>query len=103
VASTTDNAGIPDGNPFAGLLEVAVSPYLGATIGLTGNSDTAWYVLAGPGDFSVVEVAFLNGRNTPTIETGDMDFNMLGLVQRCILDFGIAFLEPKGGVKSAGA
>ena len=32
-----------------------------------------------------------------------MDANQLGIVLRVVFDFGVGFLEPKGGVKSAGA
>jgi hypothetical protein len=103
VIDGTATAAQPDGNPWRGFLDVVSSPFLGATIGLTGNSDTAWYVLAEPGDYAIIEVAFLDGRNVPTVQTADLDFNVLGIQMRVIFDFGVAFLEPKGGVKSAGA
>jgi hypothetical protein len=45
----------------------------------TGNSAKAWYLLADPNDLPVIEMAFLNGKEAPTIETADADFNMLGI------------------------
>ena len=76
--------------------------YLGVTLGLTGNSDTAWYLLVGPGDFAIIDVAFLDGRQMPTVETADMDFNKLGIQMRGYHDWGVAFHEKRGGIKSAG-
>jgi hypothetical protein len=103
VATTTANTPLPDGNPWRGSLEVVRSAYLGATVGLTGNSDTAWYVLAGPGDFSIMQVGFLDGRQAPMVESAELDFDRLGIAMRVVHDWGVAFLEPKGGIKSAGA
>lgn len=103
VGSTTANTLLPSNNVWAGFLSVVASPYLGVTVGLTGSSDTAWYVLAGPGDFSVIDVAFLNGQVTPHVESAEMDFDVLGMQWRVYSDWGVAMLEPKGGVKSNGA
>jgi hypothetical protein len=45
----------------------------------TGYSTTAWYLLANPDDLPVIEVAFLNGRETPVVESADADFDTLGV------------------------
>ena len=103
VGSTTANTLLPDGNPWRGLAEAVQSPFLGATHGLTGNSDIAWYLLTGPGPYSIIDVAFLDGMQTPTIQQGETDFNTLGMQLRCFWDWGVAFLEFRGGVKSAGS
>jgi len=39
-------------------------------------------MLADANDLPVIEVAFLNGQEGPTIETAEADFNVLG-VQTC--------------------
>lgn len=102
VATTTANAGLPDGNPFAGMFEVVSSPYMQDST-LTGNSNAAWYLLADPEDVPVLEVAFLNGVEIPMVEIGDMDFTMLGMLVRGVYDFGFELQEFRGGVRSAGS
>ncbi len=71
--------------------------------GYTGNSATAWYLLNDPGYLSTVAVSFLNGQETPTVESADADFNTLGVQFRGYHDFGVDFAEYLGGVKSKGA
>ena len=68
----------------------------------TGNSGKAWYLLADPNDMPVIEVAFLNGQQMPTVESADADFNTLGIQMRGYHDFGVAKQEPRGGVKMKG-
>jgi len=48
------------------------------------------------------EVAFLNGQESPTIETAEADFSRLGIQMRGYHDFGVALQDPKGGVKAKG-
>ncbi|CAN5463060.1 hypothetical protein BH11PLA2_BH11PLA2_51710 [soil metagenome] len=91
------------GNPWAERFEPLPVPYLGTAFGLTGSSNTGWYLMVEPGDFSPVEVAFLNGQQVPTVETAELDFNRLGIQMRAYHDFGVSFLEHRGGVFSLGA
>jgi hypothetical protein len=97
----TTNAKTPVGNPHVGRFRVEVSRYL-ANAQYTGNSSKAWYLLAEPVDLPVIEVAFLNGQESPTIETAEADFNQLGIKMRGYHDFGVALQDPRGGVKSKG-
>jgi hypothetical protein len=92
----------PIGNPHAGKFAPVVCPYL-SNASYTGNSSTAWYLLADPQTLPVIEIAFLNGVETPTVETADADFSVLGIQMRGFHDFGVAKQEYRGGVKSAGA
>ncbi|MBI5864858.1 MAG: hypothetical protein HZB38_10185 [Planctomycetes bacterium] len=101
IRDTTANAKFPVANPHAGKFRVEVSRYLSNTQ-YTGFSDKAWYLLADPTDLPVIETAFLNGQESPTIETADADFNVLGVQMRGYHDFGVALQEPRGGVKSKG-
>lgn len=89
-------------NPFAGMFKAHVSAYL-SNAALSGSSSTAWYLLANPADLAVIEVAFLNGVEEPTVETAEADFNTLGIQMRGFHDFGVAKQEYRGGVKSKGA
>ena len=50
----------------------------------------------------MIEVAFLNGQEAPTIETAEADFNVLGVQMRGYHDFGVALQDFRGGVKSKG-
>jgi hypothetical protein len=102
IGTTTANTPLPDGNPWAGMFRVVDSAYLQDT-SITGNSTVAWYLLADPNDVPVIEVAFLNGVEMPTIESADADFNMLGVQFRGYHDFGVAKQEYRGGVRSAGS
>jgi hypothetical protein len=98
---TTANAKYPITNPHQGKFRVEVSRYL-ANASYTGNSSKAWYLLADPIDLPVIEVAFLNGQESPTIETADADFNVLGVQMRGYHDFGVALQDFRGGLKSKG-
>lgn len=89
-------------NPHAGKWDVIVSPYLNAQ-GISGSSSTAWYVMADPADLAAVEIAYLNGNSTPTIETAQMDFATLGVQMRGYFDFGVALVDPRAAVMSKGA
>ena len=68
-----------------------------------GGSATAWYLLADPNDIAAIEVAFLFGRETPVVETSDMEFNRLGMAMRAYFDFGCNKQEYRAGVKLKGA
>ena len=98
---TTASTKYPVANPHQGKFRVEVSRYL-ANTHYTGASDKAWYLLADAADLPVIEVAFLNGQESPTIETAEADFNVLGVQMRGYHDFGCALQDPKGGVRCKG-
>jgi hypothetical protein len=54
-------------------------------------------------DIAVIETCFLNGKETPTVESADADFNTLGMQFRGYFDFGVNNQDVRGGVKSKGA
>jgi len=102
VNETTDtNKPKPAVNPHAGKWQPVASPYLNAQ-GITGGSAKAWYLLANPADVAAIEIAYLRGKRTPTIETGDTDFNTLGMQWRGYFDFGVAMQDHRAAVKSKG-
>ena len=98
---TASSTKFPVANPHQGKFRVEVSRYL-ANTSYTGNSSKAWYLLAEPSDLPMIEVAFLNGQEAPTIETADADFNVLGIQMRGYHDFGCALQDPRGAIKSKG-
>ncbi|MCC6910379.1 MAG: hypothetical protein IT430_20785 [Phycisphaerales bacterium] len=91
----------PVANPHAGKFRPVRSSYL-SNAQYTGNSTKAWYLLADPNDMPVIEVAFLNGQQMPTVESADADFNTLGIQMRGYHDFGVAKQEPRGGIRMKG-
>ncbi len=101
IRDTTASTKYPIANPHQGKYRVEVSRYLG-NARYTGNSTKAWYLLADPADLPLIEVAFLNGQEAPTIETAEADFNYLGIQMRGFHDFGAALQDPRAGIKSKG-
>lgn len=97
-----DGDAVPNSNPHTGKFDNTVSPWLNNQ-GLEGSSDSAWYLFGPAGDAAVMEVGFLDGKTQPTIESGETDFNTLGMQMRGYFDFGVTMKDHRGGVKSAGA
>ena len=82
----------PDRNVLAGRYQVVSTSYL--------SSAEDYYLLASPADLPVMEVAFLNGVQSPIVETAEADFNTLGVQMRGYFDFGVAKAEYLAGVKA---
>ncbi len=101
-SSGAGTAKFTTGNPHAGKFKVVRSSYL-SNSNLTGYSTTAWYLLGDPADLPVIEVAFLNGKQVPTVESAEADFNVLGIQHRGYYDFGVSKQEYRAGVKSTGS
>jgi hypothetical protein len=68
-----------------------------------GYSTDFWYLLASPTDLPVIEVAFLNGIETPTVEQADASFSTLGIEMRGYFDFGVKKQDYRAAVKSKNA
>jgi hypothetical protein len=71
--------------------------------GFTGNSATAWYLFRATSVYAAMVVSFLNGQQSPVVESADADFNTLGIQFRGYHDFGVDKAEYVAGVKSKGA
>jgi hypothetical protein len=50
-----------------------------------------------------VGIDYLRGNRTPTIESGEMDFDVLGMRWRGFFDFGVSLQDYRAAVKSNGA
>lgn len=96
-----NTAGQPDVNVFAGRFRVESSPYM-SNSAYTGYSAAAWYMLADPMDMPVIEIAALNGRVEPIVETADADFNVLGIQMRGKSSVGVNLQEYRAGVRADG-
>jgi len=92
----------PEANTFAGAYRLEVSSYLGNT-SYAGNSALAWYLLVEPADMACIKVVFLDGKQTPTVESAEADFDQLGIQIRAYHDFGVSKAEYRAGLKSKGA
>ena len=90
-SATATAGGVPERNVLAGRYDVVSSVYL--------TNTTDYYLLASPADLPVMEVAFLNGQQSPVVETAEADFNTLGVQMRGYFDFGCAKAEYLAGVK----
>lgn len=98
IASETDptgsNSRVP--NPVRNMVEVITDPRLDT------DSLTAWYLLADPAFAPTIEVAFLDGNQTPYLET-QMGFTIDGVTWKVRLDYGTAAVDWRTGYKNPGA
>ena len=79
-------------NVMRNILEPVTSPWLSGTKYWLFNSS-----------FPLVDVAFLNGRQTPVVETAEANFSQLGIEMRCYFDYGPSAGEYKAALYSTGA
>lgn len=92
----------PNKNIFQGRFKPVKSPFL-SNVTYAGFSTTAWWLLCEPGRLAAIEVAFLNGQESPTVQTAQANFNELGIDIRGFFDPGVAMQDFRAGVKSPGA
>jgi hypothetical protein len=85
-------------NPHSGKFEIISSPYLQSS-NYTGASSGNWYLMADPNRLAGFEIAFLSGKQHPTIESADADFNTLGIQFRGFIDFGVSAQEYRAALK----
>ncbi len=78
---------VSDGNTFANKYQPIVAEQLSDSA-YTGYSTTAWYMIGDKSKGSPVVVSFLNGQETPTVDSADADFHTLGIQFRGYHDFG---------------
>lgn len=65
-------------------------------------SGTAWYLFAEPAMEPVIEVAFLNGVQTPSLEQ-ETNFRTDGLSWKVVHKYGVGAVGYRGAIKNAGA
>ena len=64
-------------------------------------SETAWYLASNPNDCGTIEVSYLNGKDTPTLESA-VSFENLGMNFRIYMDYGVNILDYRGLYKNNG-
>lgn len=82
-------------------LKIVSSPYL-SNSKYAGSSEASWYLFGKPGVVDTFEIGYLKGKRTPTVERGDLDFNVLGIWFRVFFDIGIREQDHRGMVKATG-
>lgn len=94
----------PTGNSLRRAVSIEVEPRLnnGAKYG-TAASANHWYLFSAPSNAALV-VAFLQGKQSPTVEFFglDQDVNRLAASWRVYHDFGAALVDPRAAVRSKG-
>ncbi len=88
---TTASKNFTTGNPWRSKFKPVASAYL--------TNDDDYYLLADPQIAATIQVAFLNGQNGPVIESNPTSFDTFGIQYRAKFSFGVAFADPKAGVK----
>lgn len=89
-------------NPHAGRFEPLTTPYLNSQ-NIPGSSAATWFTFADPNTLPAMEIAYLRGMRTPTIETGQPDFDTLGIAMRGFWDFGVAKVDHRAANRSVGS
>ena len=79
-----------------GMLDVISDPLLDS------NSATAWYLLADPAIRPLLEIRFLDGQQTPYVDTEE-EFLTDSIRWKVRLDYGVGVNEWRSGYKNAGA
>ncbi len=113
IASTTVKNGTK--NSFFKRYPPIMSPYLnntnikamndaGVYAEISGQSDTLWFGFGQQGNRSAMSIAFLNGAQSPTVESqSNPEIEILGEQYRAYIDYGVATEDYRLGFCSAGA
>ena len=91
IRDTTASKQYLTGNPWRGKFNPVASAYL--------ESDDDYYLLADPNIAATIQVAFLNGQQAPVVESNPTSFDTFGISYRGKFSFGVAFADPKAGIK----
>ncbi len=75
---------------------------IGMAIGTPRLSSTPWYLIGDPNEVPVFEVGFLNGVQTPMLESQE-SFRQHGIQWRVVYEYGIAAVNWLGALRSTGA
>lgn len=110
ISDTTGNNGLRNSvkNVHNGKYKPVMSQYLSNTDirdadgkPIKNQADDLWFLMAQSSPMlHAISVVFLNGNQTPTTSTSDMEFNKLGIQYRSYHDFGVAYGDPEAVVMS---
>jgi len=93
-----------DALPTAEFSSGVINPYKNSAQVIVDSeiSGNAWYLATNPNIEPTVEIGFLEGVQTPTIEALPTSNDILGIDLRCFIDFGAKALSYRGLYKNAG-
>lgn len=94
---------LPTGNALKNVVSLEVEPRLSNSARFDGTSAKAWYLFAGPQDMALI-VAFLQGKQTPTVEFFglDADPNKLAATWRVYFDYGCVLGDYRAAYRAKG-
>jgi hypothetical protein len=94
---------LPTGNALKNVVSLEVEPRLSSSARFAGTSAKAWYLFAGPQDMALI-VAFLQGKQTPTVEFFglDADPNKLAATWRVYFDYGCVLGDYRAAYRAKG-
>ncbi len=101
-----NTGGVATANWLGGLGITPVPETRLSNTNYTGYSTTAWYLTGNPANVDTVEVAFLNGRQTPVLQyfnQQQMGIDVIAIGFRVVQDAVAKALDWRGMVKLAGA
>ena len=92
----TDGTQSTKKHPTKNIYQGMMTPIIDAWFSLhASGSATTWYLAGKPSVHDTVEVAFLNGKKTPTVEQVAAPANVLGVFFRCYIDAGVKALDHR--------
>lgn len=92
---------VPNTNIYTRKFQPVVSEFLDDS-DYTGYSTTAWYLFGNPAIRAAIQTVFLNGVQSPRIESSETEFDTIGVRMRGYMDWGVKKQDPKAGVKVTG-
>jgi hypothetical protein len=97
------NDKLPTGNAMKGLVNLEVEPRLSNSFRFNMTSPKAWYLFGSPADMAII-VAFLQGKQSPTVEFFGLDaqVNRLAASWRVYFDYGCALGDFRAAYKAKG-
>lgn len=90
-----------DTNVWANKYKVVAPDYMEETT--YGGFDTQWHLIANPNELPCIQSAFLDGNQSPTMESVEVDADRLGVGIRGVWAFGVRRQERRGRVTMKGA
>jgi len=99
IATGTTDLVKPNKNVLKGMAEVIGEERLSNST-YTGYSATTWYMSGDPNEVDTIEVGFLNGKDSPTIERFAPTADYLGMKSRVLIDAGCKALDHRGMAKN---
>lgn len=108
--SNAADSQLPANNEHVGKYQPFKSPYINNTSvldhqdgsAITGQDSNQWYGSGDPNVLPAWNIGFLDGNQSPALQSADSDFSTLGMQFRSYHDWGIGAGDTNGMIKMAG-